>query len=470
MRKLTHTQTALLAITLTAAAVAAGQSTPGADEEYKVYTEAPRLFLRPHRLHLLRRERERRSLRWEQFQRLMAGNAAMPEPAFAGALYYRIADDQARGKQAIQWALSHPQEMRELAIVLDWCGPLLNPTQEKTLEGKLEDGLRASENATDVATVRSRVLAAIALAGSKPDLTEAVLRQTVVSWWRGGVVPRLQSGNDPIPLNQMFALLELLHAVRDNLNIELRDDATDYFKDLPTYLMLSDYPAPYPAPENLYRIPAYSGSGGPDLTAAALSRAAGLALVSYDTNALGNQYLQGWLIQDQYLLRGAFGSPYEFLWANPYQPGLSYYHVPLFFHDPHSGHLFIRSSWEDDATWFGQFDHRRQLFEAGHIRDLGPDGKTLNIRLGVATVRSGASPAPFSIDGNDPETVYLVGLKPLASYDVEIDDQELQVRRTDRAGTLELRFPVAIKTGIRVHLPKGVAANASYPTPASRKN
>ena len=33
------------------------------------------------------------------------------------------------------------------------------------------------------------------------------------------------------------------------------------------------------------------------------------------------------------MLRGALGAPYEFLWANPYQPGLSFEHVPLVFHD-----------------------------------------------------------------------------------------------------------------------------------------
>src|SRR5215469_5259753 len=70
-----------------------------------VSTEHPRLFLRPARLRLLRREKERNSLRWEQFQTLMAGNAAMPEPGFALALYYQIAGDKASGRKAVAWAL-----------------------------------------------------------------------------------------------------------------------------------------------------------------------------------------------------------------------------------------------------------------------------------------------------------------------------------------------------------------------------
>ena len=35
--------------------------------------------------------------------------------------------------------------------------------------------------------------------------------------------------------------------------------------------------------------------------------------------------LQGWLMHDSFMLKSTFGAPYEFLWANPYQPGLSYY-------------------------------------------------------------------------------------------------------------------------------------------------
>ena len=442
---------------------ASGQGPIGAEEDYKVYTEAPRLFLRPHRLRLLRRERERQSIRWQQFQLLMAGNAKMPEPAFASALYYEITGDEARGRQAIEWVLEHPGDLRELAIVADWCGKLLTPSQSQSLYAKLEAGLAATQSAADIGTVRSRVLAAIVLADKKPSLTEAVLRQTVVTWWRGRIVPEIEAGRDPIPLNRMFALLELLHAVRDNLNIELRDNAAGYFKDLPACMMLSHYPAPYPAPENLYRIPAYSGSAGPDLSAAALSRAAGLALVAYDTNALGNQYLQGWLIQDQYLLRSAFGAPYEFLWANPYQPGLSYYHVPLVFHDPRGGRLFARSSWEDDAVWFGLFDHRRQLFQNGKVHQLGSGDIVDPVRLGVATILPGVRAAHFTIDDKEPETVYIVGLKPQTPYEIEVDDQEMREDSTDAAGTLELLFPTPIQAGVRVHLP-------SYPMAASRKN
>ena len=61
-----------------------------ADEPVAVFTVHPRLFLPAPRLRLLKRERERSSARWQQFELLVAGNAPMPERGFAHALYYQV--------------------------------------------------------------------------------------------------------------------------------------------------------------------------------------------------------------------------------------------------------------------------------------------------------------------------------------------------------------------------------------------
>ncbi len=55
---------------------------PNAADPVVVSGEHPRLFLRPGRLRLLRRERERRSMRWQQFEALISGNAPMPGEDF----------------------------------------------------------------------------------------------------------------------------------------------------------------------------------------------------------------------------------------------------------------------------------------------------------------------------------------------------------------------------------------------------
>src|SRR5690349_18583609 len=92
--------------------VCVGQTT----EDYRAYSEPPRLLLRPQRLRLLKRERERQSMRWEQFRTLMAGHAQMPEPGFAGALYHAVTGEADAAHQAITWAAS-ASDVRQMALV-----------------------------------------------------------------------------------------------------------------------------------------------------------------------------------------------------------------------------------------------------------------------------------------------------------------------------------------------------------------
>src|ERR1700728_2904736 len=97
-----------------------GQARP---DTFKVYTESPRLLLRPQRLRLLRRERERRSLRWDQFETLWTANAPFPELGWAQALRYRIADDREAGTRAVAWAVGaadagRVDDVRQMALVM----------------------------------------------------------------------------------------------------------------------------------------------------------------------------------------------------------------------------------------------------------------------------------------------------------------------------------------------------------------
>ena len=69
------------------------------DDPVAVFTEHPRLFLRPQRLRLLKRERERASARWQQFETLVVGGAPMPEPGFAWALYFQVTGNEEFGRK-----------------------------------------------------------------------------------------------------------------------------------------------------------------------------------------------------------------------------------------------------------------------------------------------------------------------------------------------------------------------------------
>jgi hypothetical protein len=403
-------------------------------ETYTVYTEHPRLFLRANRLRLLRRERDRKSLRWEQFELLMKGGAPMDEPGFANALYFRIADDKAAGRKAVAWALNPANsDARQLALVFDWCQELLSESEMRTLSARLEKAAKAPGSSVDVQ--RNRVLAAIALAGHSPEISASTLKSFMDSAWEPAI-KTLHAGKDPIARSQAFSLYEILHAIRDNLNADLREEYPRYFKELPLEHLLAYYPASFPAAENEFHIQAAKGTGQPDLKQAALARTAELAMVAYDANAPESQVLQGWLMNDRFLMRGPYGNPYELLWANPYQPGLSYYHVPLVYHQELFGRLFVRSNWDDSADWVGYFDGQLQLFQEGRVNILNPDLSRPPIDLEEAIVFFGKNARKFQVPAKDINDAFVVGLEPNRLYEIEIDDQELREERSDPGGIL----------------------------------
>jgi len=193
----------------------------------------------------------------------------------------------------------------------------------------------------------------------------------------------------------------------------------------------------------------------PDLDRAALARAAGLSMVAYDSNGLENQFLQGWLIQDRFSLMTPFGAPYEFLWANPYQPGLSYFQLPLVYHDENSGTLFVRSAWDEDADWFGLYGGEAESFREGRVTIVnlaGPAPVTPKLlELGETSVILGRAPFQFSTEGG---TEVVIGLKPRHPYLVETDDEELREVSTDSAGTFVLRYSTGRTAGVRLTEPR----------------
>jgi len=279
---------------------------------------------------------------------------------------------------------------------------------------------------------------------------QRTLEETVHQWWESTMLPALKSGKSAVPRDDAYPLWELLHSVRDNTNLDLRESIPGFFKDFPIEHLLSHYPATYDAAENQYRIGISRKAGEPDLQAAALSRAAELAMVALDVNAAESQVLQGWLMHDHFMLRGTFGAPYEFLWANPYQPGLSYYHVPLIYHNADSGKLFVRSSWDEDAEWFGYFDGVIQMFSQGHLTPVGAQLNSPPISLTEAMICFAQRTRKFQLTLDEEEAVFILGLQPRRAYQVEIDDEEVFEAETDRGGILELDVPRGKPVGVRV--------------------
>jgi hypothetical protein len=396
-------------------------------DDFHLYRDSPRLNFTPQRLRLLERERERGSARWQAFDAILESGTPLPEPGFAWALNYRVAHQNPAGRRAIEWALAN-DDLRQIALVYDWCITLATKAEADRLAAKLQEGL--SQPATNMTGQNARALAAIALADRLPDAGDGALRE-IVRWWRG---------QKSFAREEQYPLFEFLHAIRDNTKVDLRESAGAYFNELPLDYVAGFYPASFPGPENDFRIPVYVGTGDPDATRATWARAAGLAMVAYDTNALNYQYVQGMLMADRFMMRGGLGAPYEFLWANPYQPGLAYQTLPLAYHDPATGHVFARTSWEEDATWVGYYEASLQMFRDGGRQVLRPGSLAAPLRVGDAVVTVPRDPEMVK-EHLDARMMFVLGLRAQAEYGVEIDDQELDFLLTDVGGTLVVRAP-----------------------------
>ena len=80
----------------------------------------------------------------------------MAEPGFAWALYYQVTRQAAAATKAIEWALGEGADLRQLALVFDWCGPALTPAQSDRLAAKIQSALARSEERRVGKECRSR--------------------------------------------------------------------------------------------------------------------------------------------------------------------------------------------------------------------------------------------------------------------------------------------------------------------------
>ncbi len=147
----------------------------------------------------------------------------MPEPGFAQALDYQISGDAAAGRQAVAWALGPGDDLRQLALVFDWCQDLLSEAQRRALAARIQKGMAAAAADDGIAAVRSRVLAAVALFDEVPQAPQRELERVVRSWWDGKMAPALENGRGVVARDDAYPLFELLHAMRDNTTLDLRE-------------------------------------------------------------------------------------------------------------------------------------------------------------------------------------------------------------------------------------------------------
>jgi hypothetical protein len=130
---------------------------------------------------------------------------------------------------------------------------------------------------------------------------------------------------------QLYAALEYLYTVRSTEHTDLREDARQFFSSLPVALLLNLRPQEVEHPDWRVHI-------------------AALALVGIDPNLGGSQFLQGWAMENGQMIREGEGVAYEFLWADPYLPGVGYENLDPWLYDG-EGNLVARTDWNSDACW-----------------------------------------------------------------------------------------------------------------------
>src|ERR1041385_3271182 len=179
----------ILALLGCSGAVLAAQTN---EEPVAVFTEHPRLFLRPQRLRLLKRERERTSARWQQLETLVAGGAPMPERGLAWGLYSMVSGNDALAREAITLGTTGALDLREQALVFDWFEHLMSDAQRRDFAARIRKGIEDTAADNSVAAVRSRALAAIAIFDHVPQVPQRELERIVRQWWGGRMLPALK--------------------------------------------------------------------------------------------------------------------------------------------------------------------------------------------------------------------------------------------------------------------------------------
>jgi hypothetical protein len=418
--------------------------------EYRVYNEHPRIWLDESRLLRVQRDAERNTPRWARLKELLAQPGQLQEPAFAEALAYQAAGDEAFGRAAVDWALgaaernfSEAGDLRQGSLVFDWCQPLLNEEQRAKIAGGLAAAITSEANASEPNLLRMRdaLLASIAVSGAWPGAEEAT-GKLLNQHWKATLVPQMEAGKAADRAVELQAALEICVAVRHNLDRDLWSESPQVFRDVAMTRILSYLPDDIETKEGRVHRPSVAPMGSGPETEAIVGRVAEMTLVGYDSRSRSSQFLQGWLRSDAHTLRGGYGAPYEFLWLNPYLPGLSPTSGPQSAYDPTRGRFFARSGWGADGLWLGFFDGKLLRYEGGTLTPVEPDNGAEAISFPGFAIALPEENAKFQakvLEGNPVygQYVYLLGMDDQRRYEIKIGDNPWHEYHS-RGGVIQL--------------------------------
>ncbi len=418
--------------------------------EYRVYNDRPRLFLDAGRLTRLQREIERNSLRWQTLTELVESGAPFPEKPLLDALLFRLQRNEQARQSALAWSrapaakgIDNAAELRHAALVYDWLHDASDPQEQKALRNALANALETllPQANLDVGLIRSGLLAAIALAGDWKG-SEPALAQLLRVHWKADVEAPLERGELVDDGAALIAVLEACHALRHNLDIDPWSRAPAVFRTLAETRLLSYYPFVIDTPQGRARRPAvFRGDEDRARAQAPLYRIAEMLLVAYEANSREFQFIQGWIRNDSYSLLLPPGALYEFLWVNPYLPGLPPQSAPLLAHDKLRGRLFGRSDWENDGFWMGYVEGRLEIAADGKAARVSAADRQAPLLFPGAAVVPLNLPAKLTLALPKPDAnsltngkVYLIGLNPGETYAVKINNRRPQLMEAGAGG------------------------------------
>lgn len=303
----------------------------------------PHLLLSSQRLKRLKRDRQRQTVRWANFADRVENVPGSAERGFELALFYAVTGDEEKGRAAVAWANGHPCELRQVALVRDWCAALLT--------GELPKPSCPETNDASLSDLRDQLFLA---AASGEDTEAEVERDKKI------IVDKLRTGGFDEP-KELYAAFEYLSAARSVERTDLREEDPRFFTSLPIELLLNLKPNQVDHPDWHTHI-------------------AALALVGLDPNLDSSQYLQAWAIEDRQTIHAGEGVAYEFLWADPYLPGVGYQNLDPWLYDDARGMLVARTNWTTSACWI------RITRDKVEDQLCPPDWQTKPISLGRLTL------------------------------------------------------------------------------------
>ncbi len=270
--------------------------------------QTPRLLLGPQRLKRLERDRQRQTERWVNFERRVQTVPDSPERGFELALYFMSTQDEQAKRDALAWAVAHPCERRQTALIVNWLRDV-PPDTVKQLQRQ-----SCAPTGTPLEQMRDDFFWAVA-SGSEPAAVDLSKVESV---------PKAPA---------LYALTEFLEGYRTTQFSDLRRQNLTFYATLPAAYLLSLRPHEMADPTWQQHI-------------------AALALVGLDPNLESSQFLQGWAVEERYMLRDGPGVAYELLWADIYLPGVGYQNMdPWLYRPDEGGTLLARTSWQEDACW-----------------------------------------------------------------------------------------------------------------------